>query len=81
MVNKSELLNNINKLHTTILGKERIKRNLGLTVKDEAGYCKALILKKNAIITKKGKNWYITVDNIILTVNSTSYTIITAHKI
>ncbi|WP_425438332.1 DUF3781 domain-containing protein [Methanobrevibacter woesei] len=28
----------------------------------------------------KGKNYYVQIDNIELTINKTSYTIITAHK-
>ncbi|WP_445079859.1 DUF3781 domain-containing protein [Enterococcus faecium] len=35
----------------------------------------------NAEITRKGKNWYITIDNCIITVNAYSYTVITAHKV
>ena len=31
-------------------------------------------------ITRKGKNWYITVEGCIITVNAHSFTIITAHK-
>lgn len=80
-MNKSELFNNINKLHTTDLGIQRIKKNLGLNTQNLTDYCRTIILKPNAIIERKGKNWYITVDNIILTVNANSYTIITAHKI
>ena len=34
---------------------------------------------KNLII-RKGKNWYVSIDDIIITVNAYSYTIITAHK-
>ena len=30
---------------------------------------------------RKGKNWYITIDNCIITVNAYSYTVITAHKV
>ena len=80
-MNKSELFNNINKLHTTDLGIQRIKKNLGLNTQNLTDYCRTIILKPNTIIERKGKNWYITVDNIILTVNANSYTIITAHKI
>ncbi|MDR2952402.1 MAG: DUF3781 domain-containing protein [Treponema sp.] len=29
---------------------------------------------------KKGKNWYVSFENCILTVNARSFTIITAHK-
>lgn len=41
---------------------------------------KANSRKKNVII-KKGKNWYITIDDYVITINVHSYTIITAHII
>lgn len=80
MENKQILLNNIDKIHTTIMGVDRIKKNLDLTG-DVVNYCKIKILDKNCNIYKQGKNWYCEIDNIIITVNSYSYTIITAHKL
>lgn len=79
-MNKNILIRNIDKLHTTKMGIDRIKRNLKLTNEDAVDYCKNLILNKNTEIYKKGKNYYCNLDNIIITVNSYSYTIITAHK-
>ena len=38
-------------------------------------------LDKNCNIYKHGKNWYCEIDNIKITINSYSYTIITAHKL
>lgn len=38
-----ELLKNLDKLHTTELGVERIKRNLFLDTDDVVGWCKAKI--------------------------------------
>ena len=73
------LLNNIDKLHTTKMGIDRIKKNLNINT-DVVEYCKNKILDENSIINKKGKNYYCKIDNIIITVNSYSYTIITAHK-
>ncbi|WP_433169511.1 DUF3781 domain-containing protein [Treponema putidum] len=29
---------------------------------------------------RKGKNWYVSIDDIIITVNAYSYTIVTTHK-
>ena len=75
------LLNNINKIHTTPMGIDRIKRNLNLKDIDVVEHIKEQILDKNSNINKKGKNYYIVIDNIIITINSYSYTIITAHKI
>lgn len=78
----NELLKNLDKLHTTELGVLRIKRNLSLDIDtdDVVDWCKTKINSANAIITRSGKNWYVNVDNCIITVNSYSYTIITAHK-
>lgn len=81
MKTENLLLKNIDKLHTTSLGFDRIKSNLALTNIDVIKYCKEKILDKNCIITKHGKNWYCQTDNVIFTINSFSYTIITAHKI
>ena len=79
MVN--DLIINIDKLHTTEMGIDRIKRNLLIDVEDVVKYCYDKILSDTAIIERKGKNWYIIVDNCKITVNAHSYTIITAHKV
>ena len=80
-MNKEVLLKNIDKIHTTSMGIERIKKNLELDINDVILYCKDKILDKNSYIYKNGKNWYCEVDNIRITINSYSYTIITAHII
>lgn len=72
---------NIDKLHITEMGKERIKRNLQIETEDVVQWCKTRILSKKALIERTGKNWYVTVDDCRITVNAHSYTIITAHKI
>jgi len=74
-----ELLNNIEKIHTTELGAERIRRNLALGVDDVVDWCKQTIANSNRI-ARKGKNWYAHKGNVVITVNAKSYTIITAHK-
>ena len=76
----NELLKNLNKLHTTELGVERIKRNLSLNIDDVVNWCKTKTNSVNAVITRNGKNWYVNVDNCIITINAFSYTIIIAHK-
>ena len=76
----NELLTNLAKLHTTDLGVIRIKRNLSLDSDDVVEWCKSKIKLQNAIIIQKGKNWYVSIDNCIITINANSYTIITAHK-
>ena len=74
------MLDHIDKIHTTELGIERIKRNLKLDTQDVVAYCRNKILDKNCHIYKRGKNWYCEIDQIKITINSLSYTIITAHK-
>jgi hypothetical protein len=87
----ASLLSNLDKIHTTELGKERIKKNLGLNTDDVVSWCVQKIVSAiktssisnkdaNSSIYKKKKNWYITVNNCVITVNARSYTIITAHK-
>lgn len=75
----SDLIQNIEKLHTTEMGIERIKRNLSLETEDVVRWCREKIFDKGAVIERAGKNWYITTGNCRITVNAHSYTIITAH--
>ena len=81
MEDKQILLDNISKVHTTEMGIDRIKKNLKLNTNDVVEFCKNKILDKNCNIYKQGKNWYCEIDNIKITINSYSYTIITAHTI
>ena len=77
---KELLITNIDKIHTTILGIDRIKRNLKIN-QDIILFCKNILLNNLSIVTKNGKNYYLKYKNIVITINSYSYTIITAHKI
>ena len=79
MHEKEILIQNIDKIHTTEMGVGRISRNLEITG-DVVEYCKNKILKDYSVVEQKGKNYYIHVDDCIITVNASSYTIITAHK-
>lgn len=76
----NDLIANLDKLHTTELGAERIIRNLSLTCANPALWCKDKISDPRAHIERKGKNWYATVDGCIITVNAYNYCIITAHQ-
>ena len=80
-LNKDILLSSIDKIHTTEMGIDRIKRNLKLDTSDVVNYCKNKVLDKDCNIYKQDKNWYCEIDNIKITINSYSYTIITAHLI
>ena len=76
----NELIENIDRLHTTEMGVERICRNLSLADTNVVEWCRARIMDKKAAFRQQGKNWYVCVDNYVITVNKSSYTIITAHK-
>lgn len=39
------------------------------------------IQSPHSIVTQRGKNWYVIIDNCEITVNRHSFTIITAHKL
>lgn len=63
---KNELIENIEKLHTTPMGVERIRRNLELGdgVKDVVAFCQQKILDDKAEISRQGKklvcqNWWL----------------------
>lgn len=58
MEDKQILLDNINKVHTTEMGINRIIKNLKLNTNDVVEYCKNKVLDKNCNIYKQGKNWY-----------------------
>ena len=78
-MSKEILLSNIGKIHTTEMGAERIRKNLFLNSEDVVEYCRNKIIDKNCKVYNRGKNYYCEIDNIIITVNLHSYTIITAH--
>ena len=77
---KTDLLNNIDKIHTTELGLERIKKNLCFIENNHVEFCKKIVSDENTIIMRNGKNFYCTNDSIQITINASTYTIITVHK-
>ncbi|MCR4965630.1 MAG: DUF3781 domain-containing protein [Bacteroidales bacterium] len=78
-INEKEiLLSNLDKLHTTSLGVERIQRNLALGNIDVVELCKRKIESPDCTVSRCGKNWYCETDGMLFTVNASSYTIITA---
>ncbi len=66
------------RLHTTPLGEERIRRNLSLDADDVVAWCRERIKAPDAVVERRGKNYYVTSGGAVLTVNAHSYTIITA---
>ncbi len=81
MVSGDVLIENAQRLHTTELGAERIRRNLGIETPDVVAWCRARIIDRAAKIGRRGKNWYVECGGCRITVNAGSYTIITAHPI
>lgn len=77
---KEVVIENIERIHTTEMGIERIEKNLELNNVDVVEYCKEIIKNKKSDVEKKGKNYYVYFEDRILTINSSSFTIITAHK-
>ena len=80
MNKKDELLNNLDQLHSTEAGIKRLKKNLDIEDGDVIQWCADKIRSKDAMITRTGKNWYINSEHCTITVNASTYTIITAHK-
>ena len=78
---KCDLITNLDRLHTTEMGVDRIRKNLKINDDDVVKYCYSKILKDTVTIERKGKSWYVNVDNCRITVNAHSYTIITAHML
>lgn len=76
----NELLMHLEQLHTTELGAMRIKRNLSLDTDDVVGWCKRKTSSPDAVIKRNGKNWYVTIEGCMITINAYSFTIITAHR-
>ena len=80
MEDKKILLDNLEKVHTTLMGEERVRKNLSLEASNIVEWCKEKIKDTKSRIYRQGKNWYIENADCILTVNAYSYTLITAHK-
>lgn len=78
-MHKKILLENVDRIHTTEMGVGRIQRNLEIS-DEPVGYCISKLEKEDSIVTKEGKNYYVEVDGCKITINSSSFTIITAHK-
>lgn len=78
-MHKETLIENIDKIHTTEMGVGRIQRNLGID-DEPVSYCISKLKKEDSKVKKEGKNYYVEIDGCIITINSSSFTIITAHK-
>ncbi len=74
-----ELQANLDKIHTTELGVQRIRENMGLDTEDVVEWCKRLVDNPEST-ARAGKNWYVHGKGFVITINAHSYTIITAHR-
>ena len=77
---RADIIENIEKLHTTPMGEEKIRSNLHLQTDDVVQWCKDIVRTADISI-RQGKNWYVYKSGVVITVNAHSFTIITAHKI
>ena len=75
----NDLLSNLDKIHTTELGVLRLKKNLDLETSDVVKWCVRKIKQADKIV-RKGKNWYVYAWDVVLTVNTGSYTVITGRR-
>ncbi|MDR1033745.1 MAG: DUF3781 domain-containing protein [Bifidobacteriaceae bacterium] len=78
----NSLFANVDKLHTTELGEQRIRKNLGHIVDgvdDVIAWCKEQA-RNPETISRVGKNWYVRGNGFVLTINAQSFTIITAKR-
>lgn len=78
-MDKFAITQNIDRIHTTPMGADRIRRNINLQDEDPVLWCKNAVEHAD-LINRKGKNWYINFKGVVITINASSYTIITAHK-
>lgn len=78
---KNELLKNLDKLKTTLNGAIRIRKNLGINSVNPVEWCKTQITSKNSTVRREGKNYYVKANGYEITINASSFTIITAHTL
>lgn len=77
---KEYLLTNLDKFHTTDLGKVRLQKHLLLREENPVLWAKGFIQRFETKISHKKKNFYVSDNYIVLAINTSSYTIITGHK-
>ena len=76
----TELFAYLDQIHTTELGIVRIRRNLGLPDVDVVAWCRDQIKAADDVV-RRGKNWYVYAGGVVITVNASRFTIITAHRV
>ncbi len=76
-----QLRSAIDKIHTTALAAERIRRNLHLSDPDAEDHIRRLILSEDCRAYRQGKNIYCESCGVRITLHAGSYTVITAHPV
>ena len=66
MEDKKILLDNIDKIHTTEMGVDRIRRNLKIDTVDVVEYCKNKVLDKNCNSNFPHQKWDLHIEKSIL---------------
>ena len=74
-------LRRINGLKSNQLTDNKIRGFLGISIPNVVEWCKERILMPDAEIVRRGKNWYITADDVIITVNANLLTLQTVHYV
>lgn len=74
-------LRRVPNLKSNYLTDDKIRNFIGLDIPDVVEWCKERILMPEANIERRGKNWYITVDDVVITVNANLLTLQTAHPL
>lgn len=69
MIKENDLSLNLDKLHKTKLGVERVKQNHELETDDIVKWCRQAISQSEEITTM-GKNWYVHTDDAVITINA-----------
>lgn len=80
IITKNQLLHDLDRLHATPMSEARIRLNMKPD-KDVVIWAKEIINNDLSRVTRRGKNYYVQLNNAVLTINAHSLTLITAHYI
>lgn len=74
-------LRRVPSLKSNYMTNDKVRKFLGIYIPDVEEWCKERILMPDAHIERRGKNWYVTVDDVIITVNANLLTLQTVHPL
>lgn len=82
MNERQQLLSNLDKINVTEISEQLIRENLHIDPDSKViDYCKQKLADENCDVSKMGSNWFCRTGNVVIPVNTVSYTILTAHLI